>query len=108
MDLPAGKVEIRLRDLTGHYSRCDALVLSAGLLPPAGGLGPSLAAGAVGGISRQWKERGPYETVVVGGGLAGTFAAVASARRRCKNGFDSESPRLGWECQRGNPCRAAR
>jgi hypothetical protein len=97
VDLPAGKVEIRLRDLTGHYSRCDALVLSAdpSFRPPEDLAGLAEARERLGGISRQWKERGPYETVVVGGGLAGTFAAVASARGGAKTALIQNRPVLG-------------
>ncbi|MDW8038136.1 MAG: NADH-dependent oxidoreductase, partial [Thermoguttaceae bacterium] len=35
--LPAGKLQVRLKDLTGHYSRCDVIVLTSDLdyRPPA-------------------------------------------------------------------------
>ena len=73
--LAAGPVEVRLRDLTGHYGRCDALVLTDApdYRPPLDL--PSLAAARekFGGVSRQPQVLKTYDTVVVGGGLAGCF-----------------------------------
>ena len=94
---PAGRLELRLHDLTGHYGRCDAVVLTddLGCRPPsdrreaAGGpqkLGP--LAGKCGGCRS-------FDTVVVGGGLAGTFAAVASARMGCRTALIQDRPVLG-------------
>lgn len=95
--LKAGALEIRLRDLTGHYGRCDAVVLSdeAGYRPPddLGDLAKERI--ARGGVSREVKNEGPYDTVVVGGGLAGTFAAVASARHGCRTALIQNRPVLG-------------
>lgn len=95
--LPAGKLEIRLRDLTGHYGRCDAIVLSADptFRPPDDLAALAEARERFGGVSRGWTELGPYDTVVVGGGLAGTFAAVASARLGAKTALIQNRPVLG-------------
>lgn len=95
--LPAGMLVVRLHDLAGHYARCDALVLTSdpNYRPPDDL--QSLAAERIahGGVSRQVKPMGPYDTVVVGGGLAGTFAAVASARMGCKTALIQNRPVLG-------------
>ena len=95
--LAAGQVEVRLHDLTGHYGRCDAVVLAAdaGYRPPDDL--PKLAAARIanGGVSREVKRLQPYDTVVVGGGLAGTFAAVASARGGARTALIQNRPVLG-------------
>jgi len=97
IQLPAGELEIGLRDLTGHYSRCDAVVLSRNpeFRPPNEPEALAAARERFGGVSRQVKRLGPYDTVVVGGGLAGTFAAVASARLGCKTVLVQNRPVLG-------------
>ena len=96
-DLAAGEVEVRLVDLTGHYSRCDALLLTndLGYRPPNDREGLAKARLDFGGISREVQQAGPYDTVVVGGGLAGTFAAVASARMGCHTALVQDRPVLG-------------
>ncbi len=97
INLSAGPIEIRLHDLTGHYARCDALVLSADptFRPPDDLTSLAEARERYGGVSREWKHHGPYDTVVVGGGLAGTFAAVASARLGAKTVLVQNRPVLG-------------
>ena len=95
--LPQGPLEVRLHDLTGHYGRCDALVLTDDL---EGRLPDDLGAIAAlreqhGGVSRQIERRKPYDTVVVGGGLAGTFAAVAAARLGARVALIQDRPVLG-------------
>lgn len=95
--LKAGTTEIGLRDLTGHYGRCDAIVLTdeEGYRPPDDIAALAAERIARGGVSREVKTEGPYDTVVVGGGLAGTFAAVASARLGCKTALIHNRPVLG-------------
>ncbi len=95
--LPAGKLQVRLKDLTGHYSRCDVIVLTNDLnYQPTADLQQLQAERiAHGGLSREVKQLGPYDTVVVGGGLAGTFAAVASARHGCRTVLVQNRPVLG-------------
>ncbi len=96
-DLASGSLEIRLRDLTGHYGRCDALVLSDDptYQPPVDLNQLQVERIAHGGVSREIKQVGPYDTVVVGGGLAGTFAAVAAARMGCRTALIQNRPVLG-------------
>ncbi|MCC6352441.1 MAG: FAD-dependent oxidoreductase [Verrucomicrobiae bacterium] len=96
-DLKAGTVEIGLRDMTGHYGRCDAIVLTdeEGYRPPDDIAALAEERIARGGVSREIKTEGPFDTVVVGGGLAGTFAAVASARLGCKTALIQNRPVLG-------------
>jgi hypothetical protein len=95
--LAKGRLEIRLRDLTGHYARCDAVVLAsdAGYRPPHELAKLDAERIARGGVSRDVKRTPEYDTVVVGGGLAGTFAAVASARMGCRTALVQDRPVLG-------------
>ena len=95
--LERGKLRVRLRDLTGHYGRCDAIVLSddPDFRPPEDREKLAEARIRHGGMSRDVRNMGPYDTVVVGGGLAGTFAAVASARMGCRTALVQNRPMLG-------------
>jgi hypothetical protein len=95
--LSAGELEVRLHDLTGHYGRCDTLVLTDDLdyRPPTQRDALLAARIKFGGVSREIEEKGPYDTVVVGGGLAGTMAAVASARTGAKTALVQDRPVLG-------------
>jgi hypothetical protein len=97
VELPAGPLTVKLHDLTGHYSRCDAIVLSDDpAFRPSDDLGPLARQREMyGGVSREIKTLEPYDTVVVGGGLAGTFAAVASARMGCRTVLIQNRPVLG-------------
>ncbi len=95
-DLPAGEVEVRLHDLTGWFSRCDAVVLAAGEFTPAGAM-KALAAQRLAhcGVSPKARATGPYDLVVVGGGPAGIGAALGAARNGCKVALVQDRPVLG-------------
>ena len=97
LQLAAGSLEVRLHDLTGHYGRCDALLLTddLSLRPPAGLAEVAAAREQFGGVGRKEEVVKPYDTVVVGGGLAGCFAAVASARMGCRTALVQDRPVLG-------------
>ena len=95
--LGGGPLEVRLHDLTGHYGRCDCVVLTADLSyrPPSDIQELAAARQQHGGVSREPKHLELYDTVVVGGGLAGTVAAVASARMGCRTALVQNRPVLG-------------
>jgi hypothetical protein len=59
--LARGKLAVRLRDLSGHYARCDAIVLSddPGYRPPDDLTKLAAERIARGGVSRQDSSRGP-------------------------------------------------
>lgn len=96
-NLAVAEVELRLRDLTGWWGRCDALVLSGDKeFRPSDDL-EELAKQreTYGGVAREIKQPGPYDVVVVGGGLAGSAAAIAAARLGCRTALIQDRPVLG-------------
>jgi hypothetical protein len=74
--------EVALHDLTGFEGRCDAILFSRDLdaVPPS--TRPDLDAlrGKLLGWTAEPADSGTYDLVIVGGGVAGTAAAVAAAR----------------------------
>jgi len=95
-NLQAGQIEVRLHDLTGWWGRCDAIVLADEEFEPAEDLG-ALARQREKylGFSGKLKRTGPYDVVVVGGGLAGCGAAVSAARNGCTVALIQDRPVLG-------------
>ncbi|MGQ9732404.1 MAG: FAD-dependent oxidoreductase [Candidatus Zipacnadales bacterium] len=93
--LESGELEVRLHDLTGWWGRCDVIVLTTGEKPP--NELEVLAAHRVkyGGLSPSIRSHGPYDLVVVGGGMAGCSAAIAAARHGCKVALIQDRPVLG-------------
>ncbi|MDP6633308.1 MAG: FAD-dependent oxidoreductase [Phycisphaerae bacterium] len=95
-DLKAGPVEVAIRDLTGWWGRCDAVVLAPESFKPAGDA-KKLAAQRIEfcGVTPDAKPMGDYDVVVIGGGPAGMGAATAAARHECKVAFIQDRPVLG-------------
>lgn len=93
----SGKVELRLHDLTGYYGRCDIVVLTddANWSPPDDKAAIAALRERHGGVSREVKNAGDYDVVVVGGGLAGCTAAVAAARSGARTALIQNRPVLG-------------
>jgi hypothetical protein len=95
----ADKPEIRLalHDLTGFDGRCDAILLTtdASLVPP--DEGPELARlrRVWAGLPAQPDDAGQYDLVVVGGGIAGTCAAITAARLGATVALVHDRPMLG-------------
>ena len=91
------RVELRLHDLTGYYGRCDAIVLVEDLkwTPPADMAAIAKLREFHGGVSREVKDAGEFDVVVVGGGLAGCTAAVAAARMGADTVLIQNRPILG-------------
>ena len=94
-ELAAGEIEVRLRDLTGWWSRCDAVVLTTGEAPSDDLEALAKQRRELGGLSADVKRLGPYDLVVVGGGLAGCAASIAAARHGCSVALIQDRPVLG-------------
>ncbi len=95
--LPAGKVKIALKDLTGFEGRCDAICLSseAGFTPPNDANALEAFRREALGLPAEPPVAGEYDLVVVGGGNAGVCAAVAAARLGLKVALIQNRPVLG-------------
>ncbi|MCP5531573.1 MAG: FAD-dependent oxidoreductase [Akkermansiaceae bacterium] len=96
VDVPA-EATIALHDLTGFEGRCEALLFCA---DP--GFQPSNDVAALEtfrrkllGLPEDAEDGGSYDLVVVGGGLAGTCAAVSAARNGLKVALVQDRPVLG-------------
>jgi len=98
IDVPrSGPVELRLHDLTGFEGRCDAIVLSADsdFRPPNDEPEMGAFRRRVLGIPEEPDEAGEFDLVVVGGGIAGTCAALAAARLGLSVALVQDRPVLG-------------
>lgn len=97
IELAAGSCPLVLHDLTGFDGRCDAVFLTnQGDEPPEQGLE----------VNRAWRRRmlgidaapvdgGSYDVIVVGGGVPGCAAALASARSGSRVALIGDRPVLG-------------
>lgn len=94
--LAKGRTELALHDLTGFEGRCDAIVLAADLQmkPPDGGAALAGFRRAHLRLAERPETAGAYD-LVVGGGMAGTTAAVAAARLGLKVALIQDRPILG-------------
>jgi hypothetical protein len=91
------QARVALHDLTGFEGRCDALLLSRDLdfrpandLATLGKLRRRLL-----GLPEQPQRGGCYDLVVVGGGIAGTCAALSAARLGLSVALLQDRPVLG-------------
>lgn len=96
-DLPAGRVSVALKDMTGQYGRCDAILLTTDLtyVPPREAKALTAERARLTGASLEPKDIGTYEAVVVGGGTAGCCAAIAAARKGVRTVLIQDRPVLG-------------
>jgi hypothetical protein len=96
-DLQKGTVRIALRDLTGYYGRCDALVLTTDLdyTPPSDVEEIRQERSRLTGLSLEPELAGEWDVIVVGAGAAGSTAALASARMGARTALIQNRPVLG-------------
>lgn len=91
------KATLALHDLTGFEGRCDAVLLTTDmhLSPP--NTEPALAQFRrhLLGFSEKPDNAGEFDLVVVGGGIAGTCAAVSAARLGLSVAMIQDRPVLG-------------
>ncbi|NQT14889.1 MAG: FAD-dependent oxidoreductase [Planctomycetes bacterium] len=88
---------LTLHDLTGFDGRCDAILFTtdAQLTPP--NAGDELAAfrRQLLNLPDEPEDAGEFDLVVVGGGIAGTCAAISAARLGCQVALVQNRPVLG-------------
>ena len=96
-DLPAGEATIELKDLSGAFARCDALLFTLD-----GGFKPSDEAEDVAADRLKYTGEdgtidngGAYDVVVVGAGPGGMGAALSAARTGAKTALVHDRPVLG-------------
>lgn len=95
--LRKGEIRISLHDLTGFEGRCDAVWMTTdeGEYPPSSVSELESFRRRALGIPDIPEEDEEYDFVVVGGGIAGMCAAVASARLGGKVALVNDRPVLG-------------
>ena len=97
INLPKGKVALALHDLTGFEGRCDAILFAAdtSLRPPDDGAVLAAFRKQALGLGPVPEDVGPFDLVVVGGGMAGCAAATSAARLGLKVALIQDRPVLG-------------
>lgn len=97
IDLAAGEHHLALQDLTGFNGRCDVILLSDNL-----DFNPGDSLEEIQALrdrllphQKEVQDKGDYDLVVVGGGMAGICTAITSARYGCKVAFIQDRPVLG-------------
>ncbi|WP_282950026.1 MULTISPECIES: FAD-dependent oxidoreductase [unclassified Sphingopyxis] len=97
LDLPHGATKLTLHDLTGFDGRCDAIYLGTDGTAPPNGVDEASRAWrrALRGLPAEPFDAGSYDVVVVGGGIAGCAAALASARLGDRVALIHDRPVLG-------------
>ncbi|NQT13054.1 MAG: FAD-dependent oxidoreductase, partial [Planctomycetes bacterium] len=95
--IESDEVSLGLHDLTGFEGRCDAILFTTdpNFTPP--NCDPEMAdfRRKALGLSEEPDEAGEFDLVVVGGGIAGTCAAVSAARLGVKVALIQNRPVLG-------------
>ena len=88
---------VALRDLTGFNGRCDAILFTTDpdFVPPNEGEAMARFRRALLGHPETPEDAGPYDLVVVGGGMAGTSAAISAARLGLSVALIQDRPLLG-------------
>ena len=96
-DLPAGPVQLVLRDRSGYFARCDALILTTDFdyVPPEDREGILRERSRLAGVSLTPREGGSFDVIVVGAGSAGSPAAIAAARNGVRTALVQDRPVLG-------------
>jgi len=81
IEVKSGKHRVALHDLTGFDGRCDAILFSKSDVVPDNSLETVFALReTLLGLPGKPDDRGKFDFVVVGGGIAGICAAIAAAR----------------------------
>lgn len=91
VEIKREKVKVALHDLTGFAGRCDAIafMIDPAAKPPEGDALASLRQAG------EPQDAGQFDLVVVGGGMAGTCAAISAARLGLNVALVHDRPVLG-------------
>ncbi|MDA3926981.1 MAG: FAD-dependent oxidoreductase [Kiritimatiellae bacterium] len=97
LSVKKGEISLQLHDLTGFEGRCDAILFSTDLKmqPPSEKAELNRLRRKLLGIAEQPQSVGTFDLVVVGGGTAGTCAALSAARLGLKVALVQDRPVLG-------------
>lgn len=97
IDISKTNSTLTLKDLTGFNGRCDAILFSSDLsfTPPSGVKELAELRGKINPATVQVNEAGQFDLVVIGGGMAGTCAAISAARLGLKVALVQDRPVLG-------------
>jgi len=97
IQITGSTVTLALHDLTGFEGRCDAVLFAAGpgFVPPNDPKGCADFRRRALGLSKRPEKAGVFDLVVVGGGMAGTCAAVTAARLGLWTALVQDRPVLG-------------
>jgi hypothetical protein len=91
------KTKLTLRDLTGFNGRCDAILFTSDLnfIPPTNKEQLAELRAKLNPATVQVNNTGQFDFVVIGGGMAGTCAAISAARLGLKVALVQDRPVLG-------------
>ena len=97
IELESGEHALKLHDLTGFEGRCDAVLFCQDLKyqPPNSGEELATLRAQQLGWNLDPKPAGEFDFVIVGGGVAGTVAAISAARQGLKVALIQDRPVLG-------------
>ena len=97
VDVKAGESTLALHDLTGFNGRCDAILfaLDPSFRPENDLVKLASFRKKVLGLPAEPESAGTFDLVVVGGGMAGTCAAISAARLGVKVALIQDRPVLG-------------
>lgn len=97
IDITKKQYSLSLKDLTGFDGRCDALIFSAdpSFIPPSNLEEMKAYRREKLNLPKNPKSAGKFDFVVVGGGVAGTCAAISAARLGVKVALIQDRPVLG-------------
>jgi hypothetical protein len=92
-----GEVSISLHDMTGFDGRCDAIILASDpkFTPPEDKIALNELRHKLTLRGAEPDDAGSFDLVVVGGGMAGSSAALTAARLGCKVALIQNRPVLG-------------
>lgn len=97
IDVKSDQMKLALHDLTGFNGRCDAILFTnAGKFTPPDKLEElSAFRSKLLNLTAKPTEAGNFDLVVVGGGIAGTCAAISASRMGLKVALIQDRPVLG-------------